>query len=322
MESLDRWPWLHAAFNLLRSTAPPHGLLLTGSGGIGKGILARHWAKALLCEAGQEGPCGVCHACTWMAGGQHPDYRELLPIDAEGEKSSKAVRPIMVDQVRDLTDFLMVSAHRQGWKIILIEPADALNVAAANALLKSLEEPPPHTLFMLITDHPTRLPATLRSRCRHHAVPLPAASEALAWLRQEGMPEADEGCLRRAGGAPLRALEQQRLEKDGRRRLLDLMLSDAFSWLERVEGVLALDGYPWLLWLQHLVMDLVQCKLAGQGYYHADEQQRLTLLARRLALPDLLDWERRLREGQRWQGHPLNPRLVVESLLLPLHTTA
>ena len=147
---------------LARRARLPHALLLSGQRGIGKFALARQFAESLLCEqpgVAQEA-CGHCAACGWLRQGNHPDFRLLQPEalageaagsepDASGSKK-KPSQQITIDQIRDLDEFLHVGTHRQGARIVLIHPAEAMNRATANAILKSLEEPIPGTLFLLV----------------------------------------------------------------------------------------------------------------------------------------------------------------------------
>lgn len=312
------YPWLQEDYHRLRAVAPPHGLLLSGPEGLGKGQLARYWAMSLLCEQSPLSPCQNCPSCLWFNAGHHPDYRELIPDPPESAKSSQASTSITIDKVRALADFLMVSSHRQGWKIIVIEPADGLNLAAANALLKSLEEPPPQTLFILITSRLARIPATLRSRCRLHSVALPALTQVGTWLQTQGI-DHTEGDWRRAGGAPLRVREQFQVETKGRQAFFGIFVDPALSWLQKAEKFTAMeDTIPWMDWLHYAVIDMIQCRLSGEVYYHGDEQERLSQLAQSLTLPVLLAWEQALREAQRVKSHTLNARLLTEFLLLPL----
>jgi len=199
---------------LARKEALPHALLFRGNPGIGKLALAESLARALLCE--QPGPggsaCGQCTACGWMAQGSHPDFRRLEPeILAEqnereegGEK--KASLQIQVEQVRTLADFINVSSHRGGVKVVLIHPAETLNIHAANALLKNLEEPPARTYFLLVAHRWHQLLPTIRSRCQNVALPPPPVEAARDWLKQQGLRN-PELALAQAGGAPLLALE-------------------------------------------------------------------------------------------------------------------
>ncbi|MDF5922292.1 DNA polymerase III subunit delta' [Pseudomonas aeruginosa] len=149
--------------------------MLYGPVGIGKRALAEHWAAQLLCQRpAAAGACGECKACQLLAAGTHPDYFVLEPEEAE--------KPIRVDQVRDLVGFVVQTAQLGGRKVVLLEPAEAMNVNAANALLKSLEEPSGDTVLLLISHQPSRLLPTIKSRCVQQACPLPGAAASLEWL--------------------------------------------------------------------------------------------------------------------------------------------
>ncbi|KXW59277.1 DNA polymerase III subunit delta' [Ferrovum myxofaciens] len=311
-------PWNHKVFDRLWAAERPQGLLLTGPAGLGKGVLARHLAQAILCEGKAPQPCGICPSCGWFQAGNHPDFRLLVPPRLEEGGDSEGSVWITVDAVRALAEFLMTTSHRQGWRVILIEPAEALNLAAANALLKTLEEPPPQTLFLLVSHHSARIPVTVRSRCRLWPVPLPTGEQAMQWLHQEGVKE-PSGYLRRSGGAPLRALEQFQRDHEGRLGFLQILTDHGLSLTQQADRILNLGLDQWLEWLQFWVMDLIGQKILGHGHYHQDFQEALGHMASRLDLYDLLAWETRLREARRWMNHPLNARLLTESLLAPLH---
>jgi len=152
----------------------PHALLLHEAPGAGGDWLAE-WAAALvLCEDKEEQPCGRCRACRRVSAHQHPDLTWVAP-----EEESRQLR---IEQVRDLAAELALTAHGGGYKVGVLTPADALNRFAANALLKTLEEPPPRTLLILVATAPSRLPPTVLSRCQRLRVPAPTRAAALAWL--------------------------------------------------------------------------------------------------------------------------------------------
>lgn len=134
----------------------PHALLFTGPAQNKKKI-ALHFAHFLLCKE-TNSPCGQCHGCHLFNANSHPDF---LLIEAE-----QAGQMIKIDQIRDLIQFVNETALQSGLRIIIIHPADAMNINAANALLKTLEEPAPHTLIILISDQSLRLPITITSRCQ------------------------------------------------------------------------------------------------------------------------------------------------------------
>ncbi len=175
----------------------PHGLLIAGPADAGKSLLTDYFAAYLLCQ-GESGPCGQCSQCLLIAAGTHPD---LLSVTTEDS------RQIKVDQVRAVIDWAVQTSLQGGYKLCVINPADKLNIQAANALLKCLEEPPPHTVFCLVTDQPTRLLPTLRSRCQRIECHLPGEPAALQWLSTQTTIDAEpELLLEIAGGNPLRVV--------------------------------------------------------------------------------------------------------------------
>lgn len=183
---------------LSASARLPHALLLAGPSGTGKAGFAAHFAKLLLCSDRGNQPCGSCRHCRLVAAGSHPDLVRVQPAEP-----GKAIR---IDQVRALREFCAARPHQSGWRVILIAPAEALNASAANALLKTLEEPGAETLLLLVTHEPGRLPATVRSRCRLLRFAAPDRRAGLAWLRHRLPDAADAGALlQAAGGRPLRA---------------------------------------------------------------------------------------------------------------------
>ncbi len=322
------YPWqtsLFARFSSRRQ-ALPHALLLHGGRGLGKTDFALTLAQSLLCEAPQDsgGACGQCAACRWFDTGNHPDFRwvslqeEAPPEDdtASEGKSKKAATQITVDAVRALSGFMTTSTHRQGMRIVLIAPADALNVNAANALLKPLEEPLPDTLILLVSDEPGRLAATIRSRCQNVRFDLPSAAEAQAWLAQQGIEETSL-FLALAGGAPLEA-KRLAAENTGLRvALLRLLASPEASLAQLSEQAIKMPTPEWIGWLQRWAHDLVEQKLVGHPRYHLDFSEALGRMAPQADLFDLLSWEHQLREARRLAQHPLSARLLAESLLAP-----
>lgn len=153
----------------------PQAVLLTGSNGIGKHQFATALAQLALCQQATDSlACGTCQACRLNKDRHHPDFMIL------GEHSDDKVIPI--DHVRAINHVMSASAHQNGWKILLIKRAHRLNVYSANALLKNLEEPNQKTAFILVTDMPYSLPATIRSRCQHVVLQLPTADQSISWM--------------------------------------------------------------------------------------------------------------------------------------------
>lgn len=181
----------------------PHAMLLGGAAGLGKRAFAEAFVRARLCERPRDGlACGSCRTCALLAAGTHPD-RILVTFELNSE--GKPRKEIVVEQIRDLSARLAMSSQLGGWQIAVIDPADAMNAAASNALLKTLEEPTAASLILLVADQPWRLPATIRSRCQRVDFALPAREEAQQWLDAQGIADA-ERALDAAGGNPGRAL--------------------------------------------------------------------------------------------------------------------
>lgn len=197
-------PWQALQWSNLQARrdrgALPHALLLTGPEGLGKREFARAFACGLLCAQPVGGhACGHCRSCLLLAAGTHPDWLVL----GRGVRRDGTVRSeIVIDQIRELAAKLAMSSQFGGWQVACIDPADAMNTAAANALLKTLEEPSTQTLLMLVADAPWRLPATIRSRCQRIEFHVPQTAQALAWLRDEQAGEDGVQALAAAGGNP------------------------------------------------------------------------------------------------------------------------
>lgn len=179
--------------------ALPHALLLCGAAGLGKRAFAQRFVAGLLCAEPVGGDaCGHCRSCLLLAAGSHPDVISLsFGLRKDGVQRSE----IVVDQIRELSARLAMNSQFGGWQIATIDPADAMNPAAANALLKTLEEPATQTMLILLADAPWRLPQTIRSRCQRIEFHLPATADALAWLQAEGVRE-PAAALAAASGNP------------------------------------------------------------------------------------------------------------------------
>lgn len=194
-------PWLQTETATLAAAYAadrmPHALLIHEAPGAGGDWLALWAAQLVLCTQPQGAPCGVCVGCKRVAAGQHPDLTSLRLVE-----DSQQIR---IEQVRELSEELALTSHQGSYKVGLVSPADALNRFAANALLKTLEEPPPRTLLVLVATQPSRLPPTILSRCQRIRVRAPARSEAAAWLQATRGPGAWDAVLDVLGEAPMLA---------------------------------------------------------------------------------------------------------------------
>ena len=211
-------PWQQRAYEhacaALDAGRLGHGLLICGPAGLGQRAVAERLAARLLCRdrdaAGE--PCGRCRGCQLFAAGTHPDYRLLSFVPTKD--GSKLRTEIVIEQVRELSERMALTPQYGGAQVVVLDPADAINHAACNALLKTLEEPQPGRYLWLVSANPARLPATIRSRCQRLELRLPAHDEALAWLRGQGHAEsAATEALAAAHGHP--GLADEWLRGDG-----------------------------------------------------------------------------------------------------------
>ncbi len=197
------FPWLKDQTAALAASQAsghvPHALLIHDTPGAGGDWLALWTAQLMYCTAEQAKPCGACVMCRRVAEGMHPDVLQVRPTEDS--------RQIRIDQVRELCNELALTSHGGGHRVGIVSPADCMNPFAANALLKTLEEPPGRTLLILVAVQPSRLPATILSRCQRIRIRPPTRDQSLAWL-QEKRGAGDWGAvLDVIGEAPLLAAE-------------------------------------------------------------------------------------------------------------------
>lgn len=267
-------PWQREAWETLAARIGggrlPHALLVTGQTGIGKLLFATAFARLALCRSpANSRACGHCQSCTQFAAGSHPDYSHLSFEEREGKAGEEGAlkSAISVEQVRGLITVLQLHSHSAGGrKLALIEPAEGMSAAAANSLLKTLEEPPADTVLLLVSATPGRLPATIRSRCLMLSLPAPGSQDAIAWLNtREPRPDWPLH-LGLAGGAPLAALLLARSGIVARRQSFFTALAALRAGHENPVklAVRPKDEYPELLrLLWSFVSDLILLKSAG-----------------------------------------------------------
>jgi DNA polymerase-3 subunit delta' len=322
-------PWQRqcAVETLAQRATWPHALLIHGPRGIGKHALALNFAQALLCESPRPDglACGACPGCRYAIAGQHPDLMrlELTQIDEE-TGALENLDTIAIDRVRTLIDFVQLTSHRQRAKVAVIAPAERMNAAAANALLKTLEEPPAGTYLILVSDQPGRVWPTIRSRCRRLAAPQPLPDEARAWLAAQGVAEPDLA-LAQASGAPLAALAQADAAIQVERRAWLAALGDpdrlsVLALAARIEAggkdlrrVRLAHAIDWLvLW----TADLARVAAGGAARHNPESTRSLAGLAGRVAPVALFRYHQSLLRQRALVVHPLAPRLVAEALLI------
>lgn len=266
------YPWQKEIWQHLvqryQSNQLPHALLFKGPTGMGKLHLAKNFARWLLCSQhldpvnrlADSRPCGHCQGCQLMKAGSHPDFLKVVP-EAEGKQ-------IPIDTIRNVSSYLSLKSQFAPLQTVIIAPAEAMNKYAANSLLKTLEEPTPGSLLILVTSQSSRLLPTIRSRCQAIEFPLPEHQQALAWLkdrlRQNSVSAPENDLIRLlalAGGAPLLAFDYaQQNTLDLYQQLLGSFeklaknqsdpVSEAKSW----ESVGLSDSVKWMyFWISAII---------------------------------------------------------------------
>ena len=323
--------WLENTYDQfsLRLDTLPHAILIHGPRGLGKLALAKSFAQRILCEQGDAGPCpcGRCDGCRWFLSEKHPDYRQVEPealtgasdLEEENDRPAAAQKKkpsteIKIDQVRELADFLNIGSHRARRRIALFHPAEAMNLNAANALLKSLEEPAPGACFILVSHQPRRLLPTIRSRCVAFPVRTPDLATGIRWLTEQGV-ESPGAWLALAAGAPLAAMDLATSEAGKRiagwRELLvtarpvDLAERFAVTDREQLEPLVEL--------LQKWAFDQSAQRLAAPGRYGLHAANTVVC-----SIPEARRWlefGRRLARARVDARHPVNTRLFLIELM-------
>lgn len=315
-------PWLQAQLPALLAQRG-HAWLLQGASGLGQFELALALVRAWLCDApGPQGACGRCPSCHGIDVHAHTDLLVLMPetealsrgwplpekaqaeIDDKKRKPSKEIR---VEALREAIEFAQRTSGRGRGKAVLLYPAERMNAVSANALLKTLEEPPGDLRFVLASDAAHLLLPTIRSRCQTHTMTWPAAQAAQAWLQAQGLPAADSAALlRAAGGRPSQALALAQEKSSASRwaalpRALAQGEASALADLPLPEAVSR---------LQKLCHDLMALQVGAPPRFFDPAD----LPAHPLALPALTRWWQQLAQSARTAEHPLNPGLAAEFL--------
>jgi len=319
----------------------PHALLLHGPAGVGKRQFAAHYCQLLLCaDPVASGPCGQCGGCRQFLAGSHPDclvvaplqeggatgFEQFPPLPSQQGKKAPKTPVIAVTQVRELNEAVMQTSHQGGWRIVVITMAEAMNQAAANALLKLLEEPPPQLLFLLVSDRSGQLLPTIRSRCQMMHLGVPEPTQAAGWIADELGRDIDSSdfavALALAHGAPLKA---RLLVAEGcERQLTDLVktlselhqgtlspLAAAALWQKSDPGGV-LDY--WRFWVAELVRYRLGAAslLGSEGPFGGQIERQ----ARSREASWLFGWLDRLNRDRSLLSGSINTRLLLDELAI------
>lgn len=319
---MQPYPWQQSQWKLITQQCSaqwvPNAFLLMGPEGLGKTAFAMALAQWLLCEDRQpEKACECCRSCQWMKSQTHPDFLTLFPQGAQSI--------IKIDQVRYLIDQLAQTPVQSHHQISLIAPAEAMNTAAANALLKTLEEPSGRVIFILVSHHPGQIPLTIRSRVQSVSFSVPPGEIVQAWLQTQVSGSNTGQLLSIAGGLPLKALslaEQDPLLSE-RHLLFDALtqlIRKQTHSVEVVEKLLKFDLSELLKHWFSIVIDLMRLTMGANAQYlmHQDKIEALTFFAEHISIRSLIYYQHELREALRnYSNHPnLNQTLLLEYLFI------
>ncbi|MEQ1813750.1 MAG: DNA polymerase III subunit delta' [Candidatus Nitrotoga sp.] len=303
----------------------PQALLLKGAEGIGKLNFALNIAQSLLCgqSIDSTAACQSCPACHWFNQQSHPDFHLIQPavlsaIEDDKESEKKLTKQITIEQIRVLSDFASLSAHQGGQRVVLIYPAEAMNNNAANALLKILEEPPKQMLILLVSHKPQRLLPTIRSRCLAFPMPLPLLNVATSWLQLQNIAPS-EIFLAQTGFSPLLAMrlaEEKQLTEQLQYFIREIAQPDKVDVFALAEYFKSIEPVKVINWLQQWCHDLAGCKLTGKTRYFIDHYDLINQLSKKIDIHRMFQYQSKLIVAKREALHPLNPKLLYESILL------
>lgn len=317
------YPWQNKQWDyfkqLIETKSLPHAIMISGAEGVGKHHFAHVLSSALLClEPTQAGfACGECKHCKLVAANTYPD---LIRI-SEPEDSSA----IAIDDIRELIAKLSLTRHFDAYKVAVIERAELMNTNAANALLKTLEEPPENTILILVTSSPMSLPATIRSRAHSLTLPTPTESEALNWLNEIAGQSEWEQLLKVSQGAPLKALEYHETDLlDQRITVMQGFLSLFEHDARPLQVAAKIEPIQFALivqWIQGIILDLLRIKGADNPITleNPDFYRPLLALSPRLPVPLLLEFWQLFLENKQLFDNSLNRKLFVESILIKVY---
>ena len=317
-----RPPWIDEQVRQLLAQRG-HAWLLQGPSGLGQYTLALDLALAWLCQQpSAEGACGQCTSCHAVDVRTHADLAVLMPetaMQALGwplaekaqqeidDKKRKPSREIRVEAMRDAVEFAQRTSARGRGKVVLVYPAERMNTVTANALLKTLEEPPGDVRFVLASEAAHQLLPTIRSRCLGHTMRWPQPAQALAWLASRGIAAADaDVLLRAAGGRPEAALAMAQAGSGARQwsQLPKAIARGEVAALGDCTPAQAIDA------LQKLCHDLLALRASAQPRFFQPQD-----LPRPASYEALSAWWRELVQAQKTAEHPFNAGLMLESLV-------
>ncbi len=315
------FPWQQNLWDTLTGRFPQlgHGLLFYGKKGCGKEAFTQYFLAWILCQQRhlRNAPCGECGSCLWLKSDTHPNY-VYISTDEENKKQNAKIK---IEKIRDLLPFVQQTVD--GWRVIVIEPAEALNIASANALLKTLEEPGDRIVIILLADHYLKLPATIRSRLQHFALDRISEAQADAYLT-EYLPDLDQIqkqlLLNLSNQMPLQAMQLASAEWPNKRQEFlndwqklvtqkNMPMAIATKWNK------ALNFSDFAQMFEYLLSDLICVKLNQQVKNHDLD---FTVLSEQYSLEFLFSIYADLQQSKQFIEQNVQSNLVLDQLCIKL----
>ncbi len=337
---IDFYPWQQEIWQKMMKSQKywGHALIFKGKKGIGKYAFARSLAQSLLCQSPKTDrlACGNCLSCGWFEQNSHPNFYSVLPeallavgnadntqienkeTGLTAQKAKKNLsQQIGVDQIRQLNDFVYQTGHQDGYKVILISPAETMTHAAANALLKKLEEPPADVLFILVTHQVQHLLPTIRSRCQQIAMPVPNMETSIEWLKLKGI-DNPEFILPLNDFSPLSAWSfvQEDLATPHQHFIDQITSGKKFDWLTLAQSLQAINLARVTDWLQKWCYDLVSYRTTGEIRYYLQFKSIIQAMSQQIDLITCVTFARELNNHRKLSHHPLSARLFLEEMFI------
>lgn len=314
------YPWQKQVWDNLTLRFPKmgHGLLFYGKSGSGKHAFAQHFLAWVLCLNKQNnGACGECSSCQWLKSDTHPNLVHITTDEDNKKQNAK----IKIEKIRDLQPFVQQTV--EGWRVIVIEPAEALNIASSNALLKTLEEPGDRVLIILLADHYLKLPATVRSRLQHFALDRISPEQGHAYLA-EHLPDVDQANMALLMGLsndmPLQAIDVAKSEWFKRRAdfLQDwqkLVLQKSMPLQLATKWNKELVFADFIKMFEYLLSDLICVKL-NQSIKNIDLDVGVT--AEQYSLEQLFALYAEIQQNKQLLAQNVQSNLIVDQIFIKL----
>lgn len=315
------YPWQKQVWQNLTTRFPDigHGLLFYGKTGCGKQDFSQQFVAWVLCQRRHEQnlACGECGSCQWLKADTHPNY-VYVSVDEENKKQNAKIK---IEKIRDLLPFVQQTV--EGWRVIVIQPAEALNTASANALLKTLEEPGEQILIILLAQHYLKLPATIRSRLQHFALDRIQPQQALNYIAQalpDTHPQQQYLLMNLANQMPLQAIELASAAWLAKRAEFladwtELAVKKHMPMAMSSKWHKALPFHEWMQMFEYLLADIICVKL-NQSIKNLDLD--FSVIAEQYHLETLFEIYTQLQESKKLLEQNVQTHLILDQLAVKM----